>query len=105
MRRSLLSECALWAAAIRDAPHRPVSVLADEESAVMRHRYADGARPNRGVVHDEAGHEVIIFAGRHTVLQERADHLIAGPFLPVPRAVLVRKRVAAIFRWELVAIV
>jgi hypothetical protein len=27
----------------------------------MRHRYADGARPNRGVVHDEAGHEVLSF--------------------------------------------
>jgi hypothetical protein len=39
----------------------------------MRHRHADGARPNRGVVHDEAGHEVLIFAGRHPVLQGRAE--------------------------------
>src|SRR6478672_1534950 len=95
----------LWAAAIGDSPHRAVSVLADEESAVMRHRHADGARPNRGVVHDEAGHEVLIFAGRHPVLQACADHLVAGPFLPVPRAVLGRKRIPAVLRGKLVAIV
>src|SRR5215831_10448659 len=95
----------LWAAAIGDSPHRAVSVLADEESAVMRHRHADGAGPNGGVVHDETGHEVLIFAGRHPVLQARADHLVAGPFSSVPRAVLVRNRIPAIFRGELVAIV
>ena len=44
----------------------------------MRHRHADGARPNRGVVHNEAGHEVLIFAGRHPVLQARADHHTAA---------------------------
>jgi hypothetical protein len=38
----------------------------------MRHRHTDRARPNRGVVHDEAGHEVLIFAGRYPVLQARA---------------------------------
>jgi hypothetical protein len=77
--------------------------LGDEEGAVMRHRYADGGRPNRGVVHNEASHEVLIFAGRHTVLEERADHLVAGPFLPVPRAVVQTRR-RDILR-ELVAIV
>jgi hypothetical protein len=35
----------------------------------MRHRHADGARPNRGVVHNEAGHEVFIFAGRYPVFR------------------------------------
>src|SRR5262249_21536107 len=45
-------ERVLWAAAIGDSPHCAVSVLADEESAVMRHRHTNGARPNRGVVHD-----------------------------------------------------
>jgi hypothetical protein len=58
----------LWAAAIRDTPDRAVSVLADEKSAVMRHRYADGACPHRGLVHDEPGHEVLIFAGWHPIL-------------------------------------
>ena len=61
----------------------------------MRYRYADRARPNRGGVHDESGHEVLIFPGRHTVLQERADHLVAGPFLPVPGAVQSRKDIPA----------
>ena len=58
----------LWAATIRDTPDRAVSIVADEKSAVMRHSYADGACPHRGVVHDEPGHEVLIFAGRHPVL-------------------------------------
>src|ERR1700751_2172300 len=65
----------------------------------------DGARPNRGVVHDETGHEALIFAGRYPVLQARADHFVAGPFPPVPRAVLGRKRIPAVFRGKLVAIV
>ena len=42
--RSAQHERVLWAAAIGDSPHRAVSVLADEESAVMRYRHADGAR-------------------------------------------------------------
>src|SRR5262249_6683888 len=75
-------ERVLWATAIGNSPHRAVTVLADEETSVMRHRHPDGARPNRGVVDDEAGHEVLIFAGRYPVLQARADHLVAGPFSP-----------------------
>src|SRR5215471_8638351 len=98
-------ERVLWAAAIGDPPHRAVSVLADEESTVMRHRHTDGARPNRGVVHDEAGHEVLVLAGRYPILQARADHLVASPFPPVPRAVLGRECIPAVFRGELVTIV
>ena len=70
----------------------------------MRHRHANGARPNRGVVQNEAGHEVLIFAGRYPVLQARPDHLVAGPFRSVPRAVLSRKRIPEVFRRELIAI-
>src|SRR5262245_49454966 len=40
-------EGVLWAAAIGDSPHRAISVFGNEESAVMRHRHADGAGPNR----------------------------------------------------------
>jgi hypothetical protein len=63
----------LWPATIGDAPYGAVSVFADEKSAVMRHRHADRARPNRGIIHDEAGHEVFIFAGRHPIPQARSD--------------------------------
>src|SRR5262249_22258207 len=94
-----------WAAAIGDTPDRAVSVLADEESAVTRHGHADGAGPNRGVIHDETGHEVLIFAGRNAVLQVYADHFVAGPFRAVPRPVLGRERIPTVFRGELVAIV
>src|SRR6266480_2680205 len=85
------SERVLWAATIGDTPDRAVSVLADEKSAIVRHRHADGARPNRGVVHDEAGHKVLIFAGRNPILQAHSDHFIAGSLRAVPRAVLGRK--------------
>jgi D-arabinose 1-dehydrogenase-like Zn-dependent alcohol dehydrogenase len=83
---------------------RRPELIADEESAVTRHGYADGARPNRGVIHDEAGHEVLIFASRNPVLQAHADHFVTGPFRAVPRAMLDRKRIPAVFRGELVAI-
>jgi hypothetical protein len=63
----------LWPATIGDAPYGAVSVFADEKSAVMRHRHADRARPNRGIINDEAGHEVFIFAGRHPIPQARSD--------------------------------
>jgi hypothetical protein len=58
----------LWAATIGDAPDRAVSVLADEESAVMRHGYADRTSLDRGLIHNESSHEVLIFAGRLPVL-------------------------------------
>ena len=64
----------------------------------MRHRHTDGTRPNGGVIHDEARHEVLIFAGRYTIFQARPDHFVAGSFRAVARAVLGRKRVPDIFR-------
>ena len=71
----------------------------------MRHRYADGAGPHRGIVDDKSGHEVLIFASRYPVVQPHADHFIASALRAVPRAVLGRKHISAVFRGELVAIV
>jgi hypothetical protein len=71
----------------------------------MRHGDAYGAPPNGGVVHDEAGHEVLIFAARHPVLQAHADHFIAGALRTVSRAVLGCTRIPAVVRGKLVAIV
>src|SRR2546423_2062888 len=68
----------LRTAAIGDAPDCAVSILADEERAVMRHGDADGAGPNRGVVDDETGHEVLVFAIRLAVLEPHAHHFVAG---------------------------
>jgi hypothetical protein len=93
-----LEEQVLWTAAIGNTPDGTVSVLADEESAVMRHRYADRARPHRGIVDDKSGHEVFIFASRHPVLQPPADHFIASALRAIPRAVLGRKHISAVFR-------
>src|SRR6185437_10080253 len=57
------------------------------------------------VIDDKAGDEVLIFAGRDAILQANADHLVAGPFRAVPRAMLGGKRIAAIFRREVAAVV
>src|SRR5262249_30206713 len=83
-------------ATIGHAPDRAISVLADEERAVMRDRDPDRARPNGRVVHHKARHEVLVFAGRNPVLQEHADHLVAGALRAIPRAVLGRKRIATV---------
>src|ERR1051326_8437713 len=66
----------LGTAAIGDAPDRAFSILADEERAVMRHGDADRARPNRGVVDDKSGHEVLVFAARRAVLEPHAHHFV-----------------------------
>src|SRR2546423_6415740 len=95
----------LRTAAIGDPPDRAVSILADEQRAVMRHRDADGARPNRGVVNDKAGHEVLVFATRLAVLEPHAHHFVAGALRPVPRAVLGGERIAGVFGRKLVAAV
>jgi len=71
----------------------------------MRHRHADGPCPNGGVVHDETRHEVLVFAGRNTIVQAHPDHFVAGAFRAVPRAVLGRKYIPAVVRGKLVAIV
>src|SRR5262252_8838229 len=71
----------------------------------MRDCDPDRARPNGRVVHHKSRHEVLVFAGRNPVLQEHADHLVAGALRAVPRAVLGRKRIAAVFRGELVIVV
>ena len=71
----------------------------------MRHGPADRARPNRGIVYDEAGQEVLIFSGRHSLVQARSDQLIARALAPVPRAVLGRKDIPAVFRGKLAALI
>src|SRR5258706_2937206 len=93
------------AAAMGDGPGRAVAVLADEERAVVRDRDPDGTRPDGVVVHDKAGHEILVLAARNAIFKAHTDHLVAGALRAVPRAVLGRKRIATVFRGELVAIV
>src|ERR1700689_5219431 len=65
----------------------------------------DGAAPYLGVVDDEAGYEILIFAGRPAVLEANAEPLVAGAQRPVPRAVLGRETVAGIFGGKRIAVV
>src|SRR5262245_61100492 len=77
----MLSETVRADAHARHIAPFPSSV--NEESAVMRHRHADGAGPNRGVGHDETRHEVLIFASRYPVLQGGRGPLVTGAFRAV----------------------
>src|SRR3984893_8466245 len=88
-----------------DPPDRAVGILRYEQRAVRRHRDADRASPRRGIVDDEAGGEILEFAGRHAVLDDHPDHLGSGSFAAVPRTVLGRKQAAAIFRRKLLGVV
>src|SRR5437879_4191502 len=50
-------------------PDRAVAVLGHQERAVMRDRDADRSAPDVGVACDKPGHEVLIFTGRHAILE------------------------------------
>src|SRR5581483_8893525 len=72
---------------VGDAPDGAAAVFADEERAVLRHRDAHRPAPDRFVRDDEAGHEVLVFAGRLAVLEANPDDLVAGALAAVPGAV------------------
>ena len=58
------------------------------------------------IVDDKTGHEILIFAaGMSSLMQRYADQLVAHANGPVPGAMLGRKKVPLIFRWELFAII
>src|ERR1700752_3449911 len=86
-------------------PDRSVAVLRYQQRAVVRDRNPDGPAPDLAVVDDKAGDEILVFAGRRTVLEADADYLVTGPLRAVPGAVLGRERIAAIFRREIVTFV
>src|SRR6267142_1675824 len=71
----------------RHPPDRAVAVLGEQQRAVFRLRHPDRPAPDRGVVDYEAGDEVFVLAGRHAILHDRTDDLVAGTRRPVPGAV------------------
>ena len=71
----------------------------------MRCGYANGPPPYLGIVDDKAGDKVLVLAGRHSVLEANADHLITGAFGPVPGAMLGCEPITAIFRRKRSAVV
>src|SRR5690349_11634005 len=66
---------------------------------------ADRPAPDLAVADDEAGDEILIFAGWNAVLEADADYLVAGALRPVPGAMLGRERIAAILGGKVVAVV
>ena len=63
---------------IRDAPNRAITVLADQEGAVLPNGDADRTRPDGTVVNYEPGQKILVFPGRLTIIQQDADNLVAG---------------------------
>src|SRR5262249_15527669 len=48
------------------------------------------------VVDDKAGREILVFAGRHTILHDYANDFVAGTLGAIPRTMLGGKDIAAI---------
>src|SRR5690349_21265403 len=88
-----------------DAPDGPVTVLRNQQRPVAGHGDADRPAPDLGVVDDETGDEILVFAGRHPVLQADTDDLVAGSLRAIPGTVFGREGVAAVFRGKAAAVV
>src|ERR1700730_1579296 len=67
-------------------PDRAVSVFRHKERAVMRDRHSNGSSPHVGIIDDEAGEKILVFAGRRSIFQRNSDDFIAGSFGSVPRS-------------------
>src|SRR6185312_2402006 len=67
-----------------NAPDRVVAVFADQDRAVAVDSNPDRPAPHFGVGDDEAGQEILIFAGRLAVLQDDTDDFAARARRPVP---------------------
>src|SRR5262245_24662638 len=93
------------AAPIGDAPDRPRAVLAHEKRAVLGHCDADWTAPDIVVPRHETGDEVLIFAGRPTVLEEKAHDLVARPRAAIPGAVQRDEGIAPVVGREARALV
>src|SRR6266508_1575066 len=86
---------------VGDAPDPVAAVVGDEEGAVLRDGYADGASPDVSFRRHEAGQEVLVLSRRDAVPEGDADDLVSGALLPVPGAVLSGEDVAGVFGGKL----
>src|ERR1017187_9927676 len=87
-------------ARIGDMPHRAAAVVGNEQAAILGDSEADGTAPDLAVGGDETGEEVVVLAGRATVVHGDADDLIAGAVQAVPAPVLGGEGVAVVAGWE-----
>src|SRR5262249_1624175 len=90
---------------VAHAPDRSRTVIADEERSVFAHSYAHRPSPDFAFFCDEAGKEVLVLAASVAVLEWNADDRISRALVAVPRAMLGREDIAAIFFRELLAVV
>jgi len=69
---------------ISNPPNRAAAVLGNEQGAILVHCHADRPPPDFGIVDNEGGNEIVVFAGRDSVLDDDADDLIAGALGAIP---------------------
>src|SRR5580704_11636771 len=86
---------------VGNPPYGTAGIFRNQERPVLVDGDADRAAPDLRIVDDEAGGEILIFAGRRAVLHQDTDDLVAGAFGAIPRAVLGSENVAAVFGREL----
>src|SRR3954469_1019351 len=82
-------------------PQTAAGIVAHHEAALPGLGDRDGAPPHLAVGGDQAGHEVDVLAGRDAILDRYPDHLVAGAARAVPRAVLGREALHAVFGGKL----
>src|SRR5207248_11390220 len=75
--------------AVRDSPYFFAAVIGDQQRAVGEHEQAGGSAPDAsaGLVRHPPGDEIVVSAGRMTVLEWNADDFVARAARAVPRAV------------------
>ena len=90
---------------IGDPPDRIISILANEERAVLRHGESNWTAPNISPGRNESGQKILVNTLWFTAIERDAHHLVARAFGSVPGTVEGGKGVPAIGIGKLFAIV
>src|SRR6266700_6332197 len=91
---------------VANPPNGLGAVVGNQQRAIRSDRNADGAPPNVSIIHDESGHEILIFPARVTALMQRySNHFISHADRSIPGSMLGGENIALVFRRELLAVV
>src|SRR5213595_599286 len=90
---------------VAHSPDRAVTILAEEETAILGHRDPDRASPYAPVRRNKTGDEVFEFTERLAAgMIERHTHdFVTCALCPVPRTMERGENVASVFSWKLIA--
>src|SRR5258708_28165436 len=92
-------------ALVCDAIDHAVSIVAEQQRAILRERHIDRATPDVFLSGGKADDEVLVFAGRFAILEGETDDLVAGAKRAIPRSMQSDEGVAVPWRGELAALI